>query len=131
MPIDHTSVAVSDYEAAKAFFAEALKPLEYKLVMEVPGPGCGFGAPCDLMQGQLKPDFWLSAANGKANPVHIAFEASSRKQVDDWYQAAMAAGAKDNGAPGLRPQYHPNYYGAFVKDPVDGNNIEAVCHKPE
>jgi catechol 2,3-dioxygenase-like lactoylglutathione lyase family enzyme len=101
MPIDHTSIAVSDYEAAKAFFGAALKPLEYKLVMEVPGPACGFGAPCGL------------------------------RQVDEWYQAAMAAGAEDNGAPGLRQEYHQHYYGAFVKDPVDGNNIEAVCHKPE
>jgi catechol 2,3-dioxygenase-like lactoylglutathione lyase family enzyme len=131
MPIDHTSIAVSDYEAAKAFFGAALKPLEYKLVMEVPGPACGFGAPCGLRQGQHKPDFWLVAADAKSNAVHIAFEASNRKQVDEWYQAAMAAGAEDNGAPGLRQEYHQHYYGAFVKDPVDGNNIEAVCHKPE
>jgi catechol 2,3-dioxygenase-like lactoylglutathione lyase family enzyme len=83
----------------------------------------GFGEP-------PKPDFWISRGNPNKPPIHVAFRVSSRAIVDAFFKAALAAGGKDNGAPGLRPHYHPNYYGAFVLDP-DGHNIEAVCHAAE
>jgi catechol 2,3-dioxygenase-like lactoylglutathione lyase family enzyme len=76
-----------------------------------------------------KTDFWIDGAGGPEKPVHIAIVAENRAAVDAFHEAALAAGAKDNGAPGIRAHYHPNYYGAFVLDP-DGHNIEAVCHKP-
>jgi len=86
--------------------------------------GCGFGPPG-------KPAFWVGRGTGEAGRgMHIAFVATSRADVDAFHATALAAGAMDNGAPGLRPHYHPNYYGAFVIDP-DGHNIEAVCHAPE
>ena len=125
--IDHTGVAVTNYEKSKQFYTHALAPLGYQMMMEVPreftrGVGvAGFGVP-------PKPDFWLHE-NATANnpPVHTAFRADSRALVDAFYKAAMAAGGRDNGGPGPRPHYHANYYGAFVLDP-DGNNIEACCH---
>lgn len=126
--IDHTGVAVSDFAASKRFYEKALAPLGYALVMElsaaVTGHAdvAGFGEP-------PKPDFWISSGEPNKPPIHIAFRAFSRAQVDAFYEAAMAAGGTDNGAPGLRPHYHPNYYGAFVLD-LDGHNIEAVCHEP-
>jgi catechol 2,3-dioxygenase-like lactoylglutathione lyase family enzyme len=83
---------------------------------------CGFGT-------GGKPDFWIGGEGGLNKPVHIAIAAKDRATVDAFYQAALAAGARDNGAPGIRAHYHPNYYGAFVLDP-DGHNIEAVCHAP-
>jgi catechol 2,3-dioxygenase-like lactoylglutathione lyase family enzyme len=76
-----------------------------------------------------KPSFWLGASTVPCGPLHLAFTAETRNQVDDFYRLAIAAGGKDNGPPGLRPQYHPDYYGAFVIGP-DGHNVEAVCHKP-
>jgi catechol 2,3-dioxygenase-like lactoylglutathione lyase family enzyme len=102
-------------------------PLGYSLVMEVQqdendSPAAGFGA-------NGKPDFWIGGEGGLERPLHVAFAAEDRATVDTFYRAPLAAGAKDNGGPGLRPHYHPNYYGAFVLDP-DGHNIEAVCHKP-
>ena len=118
--IDHVSLKVSDFEKAKEFYKAALAPLGYQLMMEFPGHA-GFGAEA--------PDFWLTASDQPINPAHVAFSAG-RPTVDAFYEAALAAGAKDNGAPGLRPQYHPDYYGAFVLDP-DGNNVEACCHLPE
>jgi catechol 2,3-dioxygenase-like lactoylglutathione lyase family enzyme len=125
--IDHTGVAATNYGRSKQFYVRALAPLGYQLMMELPkevtgGRGvAGFGVP-------PKPDFWL-AENATANnpPLHIAFRADSRAIVDAFYEAAIAAGGRDNGAPGPRPHYHANYYGAFVLDP-DGHNIEAVCH---
>jgi catechol 2,3-dioxygenase-like lactoylglutathione lyase family enzyme len=128
--IDHVGFPVSDYERSKAFFLKALAPLGYGLVMEVPGdanpsgfPACGFGA-------DSKPDFWIGGEGGLHKPLHVAIVAKNRAAVDAFHRAALAAGGKDNGAPGLRPHYHPNYYGAFVLDP-DGHNIEAVCHAPD
>ena len=119
--IDHISVYVSDYARSKAFYLAALAPLGYALAMEHPA-GAGFKA------GAI-PDFWISA--GVPTPCgHIAFSSPNRAAVDAFHRAALAAGATDNGAPGLRPAYHPNYYGAFVLDP-DGHHIEAVCHLPE
>ncbi|QDP22920.1 VOC family protein [Bradyrhizobium cosmicum] len=127
--IDHLGISVSDYERAKAFYAKALAPLDYGLIMEVTAEqtghvaSAGFGA-------NGKPDLWFSAEGAMNRPVHIAILAKDRATVDAFYKAAMAAGGRDNGAPGIRPHYHPNYYGAFVLDP-DGHNIEAVCHAPE
>jgi catechol 2,3-dioxygenase-like lactoylglutathione lyase family enzyme len=119
--IDHLGITVTDLGRSRAFYTKALQPLGYSVMMEFPG-ALGFGA-------HGKPDFWLGQgpASGK---VHIAFESPDRKTVDAFHAAALAAGGKDNGKPGLRPQYHATYYGAFVFDP-DGNNIEAVTHKPE
>jgi catechol 2,3-dioxygenase-like lactoylglutathione lyase family enzyme len=127
--IDHIGMPVRDIAKATAFYLKALKPLGIGLIMEVPaeltgnGPAVGFGA-------EGKPFFWIGEGPvAEGSHVHVAFAASSRAGVDAFYQAAVAAGGKDNGAPGLRPHYHANYYGAFVLDP-DGNNIEAVCHAP-
>src|ERR1700688_3812262 len=126
--IDHIGFPVSDYERAKAFYARALAPLGYSLVMEVTqeqtghDPAAGFGA-------NGKPDFWIGGEGGLNKPLHVALTVKDRPTVDAFYNAALAAGGTDNGAPGLRAHYHPNYYGAFVRD-ADGNNIEAVCHAP-
>ena len=125
--IDHIGFPVSDYARAKAFYEKALAPLGYVLVLEVQqdendAPAAGFGA-------NGKPDFWIGGEGALNKPVHIAITARDRAAVDAFYQAALAAGARDNGAPGIRAHYHPNYYGAFVRD-ADGNNIEAVCHAP-
>ncbi len=119
--LDHVGLAVADLAKSKEFFKQALAPLGYELLMEF-GDAAGFGK-------DGKPDFWIGQSTAVASS-HVAFAASQRRVVDAFYKAAMAAGGRDNGAPGLRPQYHPNYYGAFVFDP-DGNNIEAVCHQPE
>jgi catechol 2,3-dioxygenase-like lactoylglutathione lyase family enzyme len=137
--IDHVGFSVSDYARAKAFYEKALAPLGYALVMEVgppqsEQPAAGFGS-------GGKPDFWIGS-DGNPLPtlprkrgrvgrglVHIAILAKDRQTVDAFHRAALAAGGKDNGAPGVRPHYHANYYGAFVLDP-DGHNIEAVCHAP-
>ena len=117
--IDHTGVGVSDVAKSKAFYRAALAPLGYALIMEGE-EYAGFGVP-------PKPDFWLGEGKPNVPPVHVAFRADTRAQVDAFYKAAIASGGRDNGAPGLRPHYHANYYGAFVLDP-DGHNIEAVCH---
>ena len=120
--IDHLGLRVSDYAESKRFFASALAPLGYQVVMEFGGSVAGLGV-------EGKPDFWISQGES-GGPVHVAFASPDRATVDAFYQAALAAGGSDNGAPGLRPEYHPSYYGAFVLDP-DGNNVEAVCHRPE
>jgi catechol 2,3-dioxygenase-like lactoylglutathione lyase family enzyme len=119
--IDHTGLGVSDLGRSKAFYAAALKPLGYALLMEF-DPFAGFGEP-------PKPDFWIGQGKVNDPPLHVAFRAKDRTTVDAFHAAALAAGGRDNGAPGLRPHYHPHYYGAFVLDP-DGHNIEAVCHDP-
>lgn len=131
--IDHTGVVVSDFEASKRFYQQALGAIGMTKLMEfatsITGHTdvAGFGPPS-------KPEFWISAAlDGQTPnrpPVHVAFRVESRAEVDAFYAAAIAAGGEDNGKPGLRQHYHPTYYGAFVRDP-DGHNIEAVCHVPE
>lgn len=128
--IDHIGFPVSDYAKSKRFSEQALAPLGYTVIKEVSAqqtesgsPACGFGA-------DHKPDFWIGGEGGLKGQIHVAIVAPTCAIVDAFYKAAMAAGAKDNGPPGLRPHYHKNYYGAFVLDP-DGHNIEAVCHKPE
>jgi catechol 2,3-dioxygenase-like lactoylglutathione lyase family enzyme len=118
---DHIGIGVSDLAASKAFYLVSLAPLGVVTVMEFPG-AVGIGKPG-------KPSFWLGAAEVKPAPMHIAFTAERRAQVDEFYRLALAAGGKDNGGPGLRPHYHPDYYAAFVIGP-DGHNIEVVCHKP-
>jgi catechol 2,3-dioxygenase-like lactoylglutathione lyase family enzyme len=128
--LDHIGFMVSDYAASKDFYTRALAPLGYGLVMEVTPemtgvPGAhhaGFGPPG-------KPAFWIGTGNPLQGGLHVAFLASTRAAVDAFHTVALAAGGRDNGAPGLRPHYHPDYYGAFVID-RDGNNVEAVCHKP-
>lgn len=127
MIVDHIGFGVSDYARAKAFYAAVLAPLGITLVMEA-GPeltekkvwACGFGK-------NGKPEFWIGSDGKTSPPMHIAFVVATRAEVDAFHAAAVRAGARDHGAPGLRPQYHPNYYGAFVLDD-DGHNIEAVCH---
>ena len=120
--IDHVSLEVADYNRSKSFYAEALGPLGYELVMEFDSNVGGFGV-------QGKPDFWLIGGTPSGR-THIAFVSPDRATVDAFHAAALAAGGKDNGQPGLRPQYHQHYYGAYAHDP-DGNNVEAVCHVPE
>ncbi len=128
--LDHLGIPVADYRRSRAFYEQALAPLGYAVVMEVTREmtgayeGCGFGPPG-------RPQFWVGEGGGEAGRgMHIAFVAQSRADVDAFHAAAIAAGGSDNGAPGLRPHYHPDYYGAFVIDP-DGHNVEAVCHSPE
>ena len=119
--LDHVTIAVSDFVRAKAFYDAALSPLGLKALMG----GEGFAG-----YGDDRPFFWIGGGRGAvATTAHVAFSASDRRTVDAFHKAAMAAGGRDNGGPGLRPHYHPNYYGAFVLDP-DGHNIEAVCHAP-
>lgn len=125
--IDHIGVSVSDLAASKAFYRNALEPIGYELLYDLPpevtghGAAAGFGVP-------PKPYFWIGDGSANVSAIHVAFRVASRAQVNAFYRAALAAGGRDNGAPGLRPHYHPNYYGAFVLDP-DGHNIEAVCHE--
>lgn len=125
--IDHVSCNVSNYEASKRFYESALAPLGIQILMDF-GIVCGFG--------REKPEFWIAAKAASfqtdehlkhISPTHLAFGAKDRAQVDAFYTAAIAAGGKDFGKPGVRENYHPDYYGAFVLDP-DGNNVEAVFH---
>lgn len=126
--LDHLGVTVSDLPRLKAFYLAALAPLGIGVVMEVTAGETGSAAHVGLGSGG-KPFFWISGGTPPTASLHLAFTASDRATVDAFHQAAIAAGATDNGPPGLRPHYHPNYYGAFVLDP-DGRNIEAVCHLP-
>jgi catechol 2,3-dioxygenase-like lactoylglutathione lyase family enzyme len=119
--LDHVVIRVSDFEQSKRFYAEALSPLGYELLREPSVSAAGFGR-------QGKPEFWIVQGD-RGQPAHIAFAADDRARVDAFHEEALAAGGRNNGGPGLRPKYHPSYYGAYVFDP-DGNNIEAVCHEP-
>jgi catechol 2,3-dioxygenase-like lactoylglutathione lyase family enzyme len=119
--IDHLTLTVRDLARSRAFYEKALAPLGYLVRMDAPW-GCGFG-------DAHKPYFWLRQGDPPSRPMHIAFAAPDRAAVDAFHAAALAAGAADDGAPGLRPHYHEHYYGAFVRDP-DGHPIEAVCHRP-
>jgi len=125
--LDHTGLNVSDYAKSKAFYLAALAPLGYAVIKELPknlapDGAAGIGIP-------PKADFWIAGGRPQSPPVHVAFRAKSRAEVDAFYEAALATGGRDNGPPGIRAHYHPNYYGAFVRDP-DGHNVEAVCHEP-
>lgn len=126
--IDHTGIPVSDPVRARAFYDAALGAIGAKLLMTVPKEFTG--GKWVAGYGRAKPDFWLTESADIGPGRHYAFTASSRAEVDAFHAAALAAGGRDNGAPGLRPHYHADYYGAFVFDP-DGNNVEAVCHRPE
>lgn len=125
---DHVGFAVSDLARSRAFYVSALAPLGYGPVLDVHRDrtggyeGTGFGT-------SGRPQFWIGTGDRRATAVHVAFVAGDRAAVDAFHAAALAAGGRDNGGPGLRPHYHPDYYGAFVLDP-DGNNIEAVCRAP-
>lgn len=119
---DHVVFGVSDYEASKAFFLKALEPLGVTVVLEGP-----LGIE---MSADGKSSLCLCPTEEKPAHLHLAFTAKERQQVEAFHRAALAAGGKDNGGPGLRPQYHANYYAAFVVGP-DGHNIEVVCHEPE
>jgi len=126
--LDHVGLSVADYRKSRTFYTDALIPLGVDVVMEVSAEetggyeGTGFGT-------DRKPWFWIGSGGKVGGPTHIAFATDTRQAVDRFYAAAIAAGGRDNGGPGLRPDYHPNYYAAFVLDP-DGNNVEAVCHAP-
>ena len=123
--LDHVSLAVRDLERSRAFYEAALRPLGIKRLMAYGGES---GSPQHVGFGsEQKPYFWLGRGEPIEGYVHVAFAAKDRRSVDDFYEAAVAAGGRDNGRPGLRPHYHPGYYGAFVLDP-DGCNIEAVHH---
>jgi len=127
--IDHIGVVVSDYAKSKAFYTEALAPTGHSRVVELQGALAG-GRDTAGFCHEDGSDFWIGQGDAKTAPLHIAFRVPTRAAVDAFHRAAIAAGGRDNGAPGLRPQYHANYYGAYVLDP-DGHNIEAVCHEPE
>jgi catechol 2,3-dioxygenase-like lactoylglutathione lyase family enzyme len=117
--IDHIAIKVADVARSKQFFTAALAPLGYKILYDL---GTAVG-----MSSEPYPTFWFGKGE-RGDPTHIAFVASNRALVDAFYHAALAAGGRDNGKPGIRAQYHPDYYAAFVFDP-DGNNIEVVCRK--
>jgi catechol 2,3-dioxygenase-like lactoylglutathione lyase family enzyme len=121
--LDHLGLAVADFERSKAFYEGALAPLGISVLME-PVPGiAGFG------ESDGKPYFWIGTRDAPQTGVHVAFATATRERVDAFHAAALQAGGADNGGPGVRDLYHPNYYGAYVLDP-DGNNVEAVCHHP-
>lgn len=123
--LDHIGLEVSDYARSRAFYERALGPLGLEVLLEPVPDVCGFGSP-----QERKPFFWISTRRGSVvDGAHVAFAAPSREVVDAFHAAALEAGAEDNGAPGVREIYHPDYYGAYVLDP-DGNNVEAVCHAP-
>ena len=126
--IDHTGLDMSDADRSRHFYERALAPLGYRVLMEVPKEHTGGTAVLGLGVPP-KPDFWLHEGTPQTPRLHVAFRADNRAHVDAFQRAALAAGGRDNGPPGPRPHYHPNYYGAFVLDP-DGHNIEAVCHEP-
>ncbi len=119
---DHITFAVSDLAKSRAFYVAALAPLDISVIVDLP-EWVAFGK-----SGRAQ--FWLGKHVSPPTGVHLAFAASNRAEVRAFYSAALAAGGTDNGAPGLRPHYHPDYYGAFVLDP-DGHNVEAVCRNPE
>ncbi|MHB8469314.1 MAG: VOC family protein [Gaiellaceae bacterium] len=123
--LDHVGFAVADYKRSKAFYEEALAPLGFTLLTEFSGAAAGFGK-----DAGGRPSFFIEAYGEPVRGrLHIALRAESRAHVDAFHAAAIAAGGTDNGAPGVRAVYHPDYCGGYVLDP-DGNNIEAVCHQP-
>jgi catechol 2,3-dioxygenase-like lactoylglutathione lyase family enzyme len=130
--IDHITFAVRDYEKSKAFYVNVLATLGYELVME-PRPkmgGFGKNGKPEFWIGEGRPTYWSGGHGVSQSPIHVGFIAENRAAVDAFHRAALAAGGKDFGGPGERPIYHLGYYGAFVLD-LDGNNVEAVIHRPE
>lgn len=124
MSLDHIGFNVSDFPKSRAFFVQALEPLGLGIGIVSEGEGWA------MVGRHGKPQFWFGAYGSSPGPIHIAFTADNHEQVRQFHAAAIAAGGQDNGAPGIRAHYHPNYFGAFVIGP-DGHNIEAVCHTPE
>ncbi|NKI93129.1 VOC family protein [Rhizobacter sp. SG703] len=122
MIFDHIGFNVSDFATMRSFLTASLEPLGIGIVKEADGWA--------MIGRDGKGQFWFGSFGAPPGPIHLAFAAQDREQVRRFHAAALAAGAKDNGAPGLRPHYHPNYYGAFVIGP-DGHNFEAVCHNPQ
>lgn len=120
--LDHVTIKTSDLERSKAFYDKALRPLGIERIYAEGKIFAGYGS-------GRKAFFWIGLYDGLLSGVHVAFTAADRAMVDAFHAAALAAGGRDNGSPGLRPHYHPNYYGAFVLD-FDGHNIEAVCRTP-
>jgi catechol 2,3-dioxygenase-like lactoylglutathione lyase family enzyme len=120
--LDHIGLTATDLDRSKTFYDQALAAVGITVVMSG-GGALGYGS-------QDRPYFWIGAGGPATGRLHVAFTAEDRASVDAFYAAALAAGGRDNGPPGIRADYHPNYYGAFVLDP-DGHNIEAVCHRPE
>ena len=125
--LDHIGIAVSNIDRSRAFYDQALGPIGITLLWvigpeqtESGGTALGYGS-------EGRPYFWIGDNERTGEGTHVAFSVRTRGEVDAFYAAALAAGGRDNGAPGLRPHYHTNYYGAFVHDP-DGINVEAVCH---
>ena len=121
---DHLGYSVGDLDKSAAFYDAALAPLGIKRVSEFEYPGGRI-----IGYGDDRPEFWINSGDALRDHVHLAFAAKTRAEVDAFYAAALAAGGRDNGAPGIRVEYHPDYYGAYVFDP-DGHNIEAVCNAP-
>jgi catechol 2,3-dioxygenase-like lactoylglutathione lyase family enzyme len=126
--LDHIGFSTGDLPRLRAFYERALAPLGFGVVMEVSAADTG-GKYAGVGFGAGRPQFWIGTGVLHQPGIHVAFSAKDRAAVERFYAAALAAGGRDNGPPGLRPHYHPNYYGAFVLDP-DGHNIEAVCHLP-
>jgi catechol 2,3-dioxygenase-like lactoylglutathione lyase family enzyme len=127
--LDHIGFSTADYDRLKRFYGAALKPLGIGCVMEVTADMTGDGTSHAGFGRDGKPFFWVGTGQAHHPGLHVAFTAPDRATVDAFHRAALAAGGRDNGAPGVRPHYHPHYYAAFVLDP-DGHNIEAVCHNP-
>jgi catechol 2,3-dioxygenase-like lactoylglutathione lyase family enzyme len=121
--LDHVTLGVSDFERSKQFYDRALRPLGITYLYADGDRAAGYGV-------KPKAFFWIGWRDTPQSGAHIAFTAKDRATVDQFHHEAMAAGGRDNGAPGVRPNYHRHYYGAFVLDP-DGHNIEAVCHAPQ
>lgn len=121
---DHLGYTVGDFDKSSVFYDAALAPLGIKRVSAFDIPGGKI-----IGYGTQQPEFWINSGAPLRDHVHLAFAAKSRADVDAFYSGALAAGGRDNGAPGIRSEYHPNYYAAFVIDP-DGHNVEAVCHAP-
>jgi catechol 2,3-dioxygenase-like lactoylglutathione lyase family enzyme len=128
--LDHVGFAVSDAERSRRFYEQALAPLGITLIKSVPPDKTEAGGTAHGFGSEGKPYFWIGDNEAVGQGTHVAFAAESRNQVDAFYEAALAAGGRDNGPPGIRPHYHSNYYAAFVLDP-DGTNIEAVSHHAE
>jgi catechol 2,3-dioxygenase-like lactoylglutathione lyase family enzyme len=128
--LDHVGFAVADAERSRKFYEQALAPLGFSLIMTATADQTESGGTAHGFGSADHPFFWVGDNERVGEGTHVAFKVESRALVDAFYSAALAAGGRDNGAPGLRPHYHPNYYAAFVLDP-DGINVEAVCHRPE
>jgi catechol 2,3-dioxygenase-like lactoylglutathione lyase family enzyme len=126
--LDHVGFAVADAERSRQFYERALAPLGITLIMSVPPAKTEAGGTAHGFGSDGKPYFWIGDKERVGEGTHVAFATETRGQVDEFYEAALAAGGKDNGPPGIRARYHPDYYAAFVLDP-DGMNIEAVCHR--